>query len=159
MKRNILLFVLLFTCLIGSVTANEITIKIDRIYEGEECTVGKMYVNGAPVSMTMEHPYRNNQKDISCVKPGSYKCFIRKKPKGWRVELQDVPDRTFVQIHKGRDLSDSTGCILVAEKIDHRTGLISGTTEAFKALEDSFKANGKDPSISSFEVNIIITGK
>jgi hypothetical protein len=38
--------------------------------------------------------------------------------KGWRIELQDVPNRPLVQIHVGNFTNDIEGCILIGTKVD-----------------------------------------
>jgi Family of unknown function (DUF5675) len=63
---------------------------------------------------TLELSYQNNQKRISCLKPGKY--IVRKKTSfrfGKVFELLFTPGRTNILIHQGNFNSQTKGCILI----------------------------------------------
>ena len=43
----------------------------------ENSTIGKLYLNGEQMCDTLENPYLDNQKNISCIPAGEYKVRIR----------------------------------------------------------------------------------
>ena len=73
---------------------------------------------------TLELPYRDNQRGISCVPAGVYNIQKEYSPKFERdlYELKDVPSRSEIKIHQGNFSSALEGCILVGQRftdIDH----------------------------------------
>ena len=63
---------------------------------------------------TVELPWKNNKPYISCIPSGVYKAFRRASERNGNViELNDVPGRTFIQIHIGNTADDLSGCIAV----------------------------------------------
>jgi len=83
-------------------------------------------------SKTLELPWRNNQRSISCIPPGEYIVKIRKSPKYGSVYwVTGVPNRSWILIHSGnvggdvRKINPNTrkrfrthinGCILLGKK-------------------------------------------
>lgn len=77
---------------------------------------------------TIELPWRDNEKNISCVPEGEY--VLRKREsavvrrtsggaytRGW--EVCDVPDRTHIMIHVGNTVDDIEGCIAVGTRVGY----------------------------------------
>lgn len=84
-------------------------------------TKGIWLFDGKPVCCTLELPWRDNRKRVSCIPPGNYRCE-RCKLKRYRItgtqilnawEIMDVPDRTGILIHTGNWESDTEGCIII----------------------------------------------
>jgi hypothetical protein len=85
----------------------------------------RSYTNGATLGIivdekesvlvkTLELPYEDNQKEISCIPEGTYKITEHLSPKfGNCLKINDVPDRTDILIHCGNWIHDTKGCILV----------------------------------------------
>jgi len=91
-------------------------IEINRWYQ-DDCTMGRLKIDDFQC-FTLELPWLNNQNDISCIPPGTYEYFLRNSPhNGAVLELRDVEDRTYVQIHSGNYTSQILGCILVGDSI------------------------------------------
>jgi hypothetical protein len=89
---------------------------IARFYNSD-CTLGRL-VLGSFQCFTLELPWLNNANDISCIPEGFYKAFKRNSPtNGFVIELKDVPNRSYVQIHKGNYTRNVKGCILVGDGI------------------------------------------
>ena len=66
---------------------------------------------------TMELPWFNNQRKISCIPAGSYQVRKHNSPSLGKVfKVFDVPDRSEILIHKGNYNSNSLGCILVGKE-------------------------------------------
>lgn len=67
---------------------------------------------------TVERPWANNAPYVSCIPEGSYvllqRTFYRA---GYEtLELQDVPDRSHILIHKGNTPADVQGCIALGDR-------------------------------------------
>jgi len=70
---------------------------------------------------TMEPPWRDNQRNISCIPAGEYDVVIAQSPKyGLVYWVKDVPDRDLIRIHSGNLggdvkkglVSHTKGCLL-----------------------------------------------
>jgi hypothetical protein len=80
---------------------------------------------------TLELPWRDNQKNISCIPAGEYDVTIRISPRFGRVYwVLKVEGRTYILIHSGnwagdvsKDLNTHTnGCILLGMKRGYLAG-------------------------------------
>jgi len=93
-------------------------IKIDSWNCGD-CTLGRLSC-GDFKCFTLELPWKGNEKNISCIPEGSYPAEIYESPKfGKVVLLNNVPNRTFIEIHAGNYTSQIRGCILVGDSIKY----------------------------------------
>jgi hypothetical protein len=97
---------------------------LQREPPSDEGTYGTLLFGGQQV-YTIELPWRDNQRQISCIPPGTYRCEIVKSPRFGRVyEVKDVPGRTNVLIHSANLAGDSAlgwttqlqGCIAPGER-------------------------------------------
>ncbi len=87
---------------------------------------------------TLEEPWRNNQKGISCIPAGNYMVTPHnwagktgfKFSRCWHVN--NVAGRSAILIHSGNTTDDIEGCILV--------GFAQGTLKNKKAVLQSVKA-------------------
>ena len=81
-------------------------------------TLGAMFDGEERLVETLELPWRDNQRGISCVPEGTYECKLAFSPsrKCYVYWLQNVPGRQDVQIHIGNFPKDIRGCILVGTK-------------------------------------------
>ena len=87
-----------------------------------DCTLGRLRFQGFRC-FTLELPWRDNARNISCIPPGTY--WIRKfiSPRFGMVFLfEDVPNRSAIEIHAGNYTRDIEGCILVGKSITHLDG-------------------------------------
>ena len=86
---------------------------IERVYLPTE-TLGSMYINGVFACKSMELPWKDNARSVSCIPEGSYKV-IKQPPKEDRpypyFRLPEVPGRTGILIHKISYVSVLKGCI------------------------------------------------
>lgn len=92
----------------------EATIK--RIYLSD-CTLGVIEF-GNQRAYTLELPWKGNVANKSCIPTGVYYAKHRNSPSnGDVIELQNVPERSYIQIHSGNYTSQIKGCILVGDSI------------------------------------------
>jgi hypothetical protein len=78
-----------------------------------EGTHGVIEWNGTLVCYTIELPWLENQKFISCIPEGEYILQQRRSPKfGWHLQLMHVPGRDLILIHPANDAKkELLGCI------------------------------------------------
>ena len=98
-----------------------------------EGTQGVIEWNGTLVCYTIELPWLENQKRISCIPEGEYilqKRFSHKFK--WHLHLMNVPGRDLILIHPANDAKrELLGCIAPVNK---HTGIGKGSNSR-KALE------------------------
>ena len=104
-----------------SITSNldkGINLLIIRDTLTEESTIGELYLNGEWLCDTLELPYRDNQRSISCIPAGHYKVRLRTARESatrnyLHLLVEDVKDRKYILVHIGNFPKDTRGCILV----------------------------------------------
>ena len=90
----------------------------------DESTIGELFVNGERFCDTLELPYRDNQRSVSCIPTGEYKVRMRYPRESatrdyLHLLVKDVKDRSFILFHKGNTAKDTRGCILVGQGSQH----------------------------------------
>lgn len=108
---------------------------LDRVYLGDR-TLGSIYdQRGGIACKTLELPWRNNQRSVSCIQEGEYLVTYsgpvlkddpttevdesggrHPRPYGHYI-VHNVPGRSGILIHRGYNPSWSQGCILVAGRL------------------------------------------
>lgn len=124
---------------------------IRRIANTKDGVFGVLVVDGMPICLTLEEEWLNNQRKISCIPAGSYKCVKYSGTKYKDVWLvQDVPNRSAILIHWGNTKDNTAGCILVGQFLADfppRKGIANSlqTYEKLrKILPDKFTLEIKD---------------
>ena len=84
----------------------------------KKSTIGKLFINGESFCDTLENPYINNERNISCIPEGQYNVRLRLARESatrdyLHLLVQDVPDRDWILFHIGNYPSQTKGCILV----------------------------------------------
>jgi len=84
----------------------------------EKSTIGKLFINGESFCDTLENPWIDNQRSISCIPKGNYKVRLRLARESatrdyLHLLVQDVPNRDWILFHRGNTAKDTSGCILV----------------------------------------------
>ena len=84
----------------------------------EESTIGELFINGERICDTLERPYFNNQRNISCIPEGVYPVRLRLPRESatrdyLHLLVQEVPNRDWILFHRGNTAKDTSGCILV----------------------------------------------
>jgi len=122
------------------------TITINRRYY-DDCTIGRLETPGFRC-LTLELPWLDNCKGVSCIPAGTYNYNIAKSPRSGDLVLwlENVPDRSHIQIHAGNYTRQIKGCILVGDSIkylDHDGILdITNSGVTLKKLIDSIPKHG-----------------
>ncbi len=102
----------------------KINLLIIRDMFTSESTIGELFVNGERFCDTLELPYINNEKSISCIPAGKYKVRLRTARESssrdyLHLLVQDVPNRDYILFHRGNSAKDTKGCILVGQGSQH----------------------------------------
>jgi hypothetical protein len=117
-------------------SASVVSIEIQRDTETDESTLGTLTI-GESTFETLELPDRDNaatgdSETAGRIPAGTYDAHIRTDgARGWRIELEDVTGRTYIQIHVGNTPDDTVGCILV------------GTARGENAVQNSTNARNQ----------------
>ena len=99
-------------------------VEIFRLKRSDQGTEG-LLVSEDFNCRTLELPWRNNRRQISCIPPGIYDVEIRLSNKYGRIYwVREVPNRTYILIHSGNYAGDKSkglkshvmGCILLGKK-------------------------------------------
>ena len=86
----------------------------------DKSTIGKLYLDGEMFCYTLELPYLDNQRSISCIPEGQYKVRLRTAKESssrdyLHLLVQDVEGRSYILVHIGNTARDTRGCILVGQ--------------------------------------------
>ena len=84
----------------------------------KESTIGELFLNGERICDTLELPWVDNQRNISCIPEGVYPVRLRLPRESatrdyLHLLVQEVPNRDFILVHRGNFPSQTQGCLLV----------------------------------------------
>ena len=84
----------------------------------KKSTIGELFLNGERICDTLENPWQDNQRNISCIPEGVYPVRLRLPRESATRDyihllVKDVKDRDYILIHIGNTAKDTSGCILV----------------------------------------------
>lgn len=92
------------------------TVRITRIASRADGSFSTLAINNLPIAVTVERPWLNNQKSVSCIPAGTYLAKRVLSPKfGDTFEITEVPGREHILFHKGNIMEESHGCIILGE--------------------------------------------
>jgi len=112
---------------------------LHRIASGPNGTYGVLIDGEMPFALTLEPPWKNNEKFVSCIPASVYACESVNSPRfGYTFGVNGVPDRSHIVFHCGNFHSDTKGCILVGEQFDDHSIVASkaGYREFMFRLKD-----------------------
>lgn len=108
-----------------------------RFETKENGTTGRLILPEKISLATLELPFLDNKKNISCIPLGIYDIHQVLSPKfGRTYEIKNVPNRDSVLFHTGNKLQDSHGCILVGMRhfVSKGEDCIADSRRAFSLL-------------------------
>ncbi len=129
-------------------------IEVLRYSSGKRDTLGLLFIDCQFYCYTLEDEFRTIKKHAETRIPeGTYELRLRSEGgfhnrylkkfgsefhKGM-LELQDVPNFTYVLIHIGNDEDDTAGCLLIADTVNNNTiegkkGFIGGSTGCYQRV-------------------------
>jgi hypothetical protein len=97
--------------------------RLKRTISNSKQTLGQLDIfSGEQVQFsckTLELPWKNNEKSISCIPEGKYTVIKRVNERfNKHFLLQEVPNRDYICIHAGNYINQTHGCILAG--LDHK---------------------------------------
>ena len=104
-----------------------------RFFSSDQGTLGKLMVDTFSC-YTLEPPWKNNQRSVSCIPIGEYRVVKIVSPKfGISYWITSVEGRSGILIHSGNLAGDvslgyktnSNGCILLGEKVGTLQGQLA----------------------------------
>ena len=113
--------------------------KLIRISHTNNATFGVLLDENIPFCVTLERPWLENKRSISCIPEGFYICERVQSPKfGDTFEIKDVPGRSHILFHKGNLSDDTHGCVLVGEQYEPlgRENAILASGKAFSEFKE-----------------------
>jgi hypothetical protein len=129
-------------------------------FGGKGETIGALIIDGDPVCLTLELPWKNNAQNVSRIPAGIYECkrvYDRTTGGGSYIpetfEITGVPGRSGILFHVGNSIKDTQGCVLTGMALGgaDRAGWILNSKDAFgeflraTSLENAFKLTIIDP--------------
>ena len=89
---------------------------IERWYR-DDCTVGVLTYKDFKC-FTLELPWLDNQKNISCIPAGTYAGSLHDSPaNGDVIAISNVKGRTHIQIHSANYTGQLKGCVAAGDSI------------------------------------------
>lgn len=112
-------------------------------------TNGKLECEGKTICNTIELPWKNNERRVSCIPEGKY--FLEKrysKKFKWHIEVKNVTNRSGILFHPANNAKQElNGCIAPVTKLSG-AGLGLMSRKAFAALKNVvFKALEKNEKV------------
>jgi hypothetical protein len=142
-----------------SITSNlgKINLLLIRDTFTEESTIGELFLNGERFCDTLELPYRDNKRSISCIPAGEYKVRLRLPRESATRDyihllVKDVKDRSHILFHRGNTAKDTRGCILVGQGTQQ--DIVHNSTLAMDLLIKEIINLGE-----GYDINLIIKNK
>jgi hypothetical protein len=90
--------------------------RLIRVAQNLVATYGVWVHDRTPFAVSLERPWKNNERGVSCIPAGVYECRRVTSPKfGDTFEVTGVAGRSEILIHKGNIDDDTHGCILIGE--------------------------------------------
>ena len=111
-------------------------LELRRVY-GQDGTSGTIWYYGQKICESIELPWRNNQRNVSCIPEGRYLLQTQIHPvKGKQIVVCGVPGRQGILIHAANDaLLELRGCIAPVCKVSSPGRGLYGRI-ALERLED-----------------------
>ena len=139
-----------------STEGKRVNLLIIRNTFSEVSTIGNLYLNGEWLCDTLENPWLNNQRNISCIPEGQYKVRMRYPRESatrdyLHLLVEEVPNRDYILFHRGNTAKDTRGCVLVGQ--GSQQDVVHNSTLALDLLlKEIINLGGKN-------INLIIKNK
>lgn len=129
-------------------------LKIKRFAYAPQGTFGELIMPDGQRLYSVEQPWRQNERNISCIPEGKYLCVPREFFSGGydAIHITNVPDRTHILFHRGNNQADVAGCIAVGMQLGwvDRLWSVSNSKQAFEILMSHFGGVNFELTITGF---------
>lgn len=128
------------------------TLTLIRFCSAPFGTFGYLDIAGVRL-YTVERPWLDNERNVSCIPPGHYRCAPRRFFRGGydAIEVLDVPDRTHILFHKANLPRHVEGCIGVGAQL----GCLGGEWAVLRSAEGFGELMLRTRDVPTF--NLVIT--
>ena len=119
------------------------TMTLNRSIFTDRSTIGEIYLDGKFECYSLELTTRYIPNQKNCIPAGKYEMLMQYSTR-FKMDtphLQNVPGRTFIEIHPGNKPEDTEGCILVGQTIS--TDWVGSSRAAYKELIPKLEARLK----------------
>ena len=116
-----------------------------REKENEDTILGTWYLDGKEICKTLENGWKDNKPRISCIPTGTYTCTRDHTGRFQYWKINNVPNRTNIEIHNGNIADHTLGCVIVGSRwgrLDDKPAVfrsIKTLDELKKILPDEFE--------------------
>lgn len=111
-------------------------VELERICYHPQGTLGTLTVSGETF-YTVENPWLDNQRNISCIPTGEYGLIWRESPRfGYTYLVDGVPDRTYILLHPANFPTDVQGCIGLGMSLMSDRIAVSRSKKALETFHD-----------------------
>jgi hypothetical protein len=120
----------------------QVKLRLFRFYQDSECTLGVLSGEGLPPIYTIERPWLDNKRKVSCIPTGTYTCVPHNGTRFKNVwRLENVPNRDAILIHAGNTVDDVIGCVAIGLEHDKLKGkrAVLRSAEAIAIMRNNFK--------------------
>lgn len=95
----------------------DLSLEITRLSDDSNQTLGELKVVGHPFNCkTLELPYRDNKRRVSCIPCGVYNVVKRVSKKyGNHFHILNVENRDYILIHAANFVRQLLGCVAVGD--------------------------------------------
>lgn len=119
-------------------------LRLERAYL-DNCTIGKLYYRDELICYTIERPWLNNQKGVSCIPEGEYdlnRYDSAGHPDCFSLTCHDLGvgltrdyHRNYILIHVGNFVDDIEGCIAPGLTLHPSTWGVASSRDAMEKLK------------------------
>lgn len=95
-----------------------------------------------PIALTLEKPWRDNEREVSCIPGGLYLCKLQDN--GEKISVFNVPNRDGIQIETFNYEHQSKGCIALGQALMRENGVVVGVSSSKEAFNILLDAVGKN---------------
>lgn len=130
-------------------------ILLQRLTMSNSGIFGILLIDGRPYFTTLELPWKDNARNVSCIPPGVYhatKMYSQKFSKDVYV-LNDVPGRDLIEFHIGNTVKDTNGCILLGMQYNYTDYGIVSSRLAFENFMTRMPEEGFTLSVMDIVVD------
>jgi|TARA_R110000765_G_scaffold405866_1_gene502635 hypothetical protein len=117
-----------------------------RDYLNDEVTLGRLFnpIDNFHVH-TLELPWKDNAKNISCIPKGEYIVELDYYHRGKypAYELRNTPNRTEIKIHIGNYTKDVKGCIAIGSERDVPGQMVKQSRRAYEKFMEYTKSDNR----------------
>lgn len=103
---------------------SKLSVCVERVDDNGKQTMGRLFVYKEGVTnpiftcFTLELPWKDNQRNISCIPEGTYQVIKHTSPKFKQCFwIRDVEGRSEILIHTGNFVRELRGCLAIGSGV------------------------------------------